>query len=257
MVHRGDLTSMVRAVAVATKWGHPVRSGRKGVATPALKVAAATMARVAIVKKAADICDRKAHHVAKTRMVMPRKVPDTCVVKDHPAAMARPETATKAPAVDVQTARHVAMDHLKKMALVVSTILTETDHPIRPAQARIRKRATTSPTPLCNSLVSTRGARILVPANTLPGLLHSSCRRGAIVPIDRSLPADFHPDVEVLGQFLGFRPVPATFVAARNRPIYTEIRHFRAQSPPAAYSAGLIHASIGNDSLRDCPQSSS
>jgi hypothetical protein len=176
MAGRTVTTSTVRAVAIATKWARlpeiVKKDAKKDTDISVLKVAATTMARAVIAKRAADVGEKKVRPQAMARVAMPRKVRDTCVVKDRPVVMARHEKATKTLAIVVQTARRMATDHtLTKMALMASTILMATDHLIRPAPARIRKRAATRPTPLCNSLVSTRGARLLVPANTLPGLL--------------------------------------------------------------------------------------
>ena len=152
MVHRGDPILTVHAVAIATKWVHHRAMATKAVVVFVRKVLPTMMARVAIVKKAADVGDQKARPAAMARPEMLKKVPDVCDETDHPAAMVRPETATKGVAIVDQTARRVAMDHLQKMALVASTIPTETGHPIRPAPARIRKKATTSPKLLFNSL---------------------------------------------------------------------------------------------------------
>jgi hypothetical protein len=150
----------------------------------------------------------------------------------------------------------MATDHMpNKIVLMASTIRTATDYRIRPAPARIKKRAAKNPTPLFNSLSLAPGERVSWSQPTRSPGCFMSYRFGAIVPIDLLLRANSSRNAKVLSRITEFRLVRARFVAARNRPIYTEIRHFRAQSPPAAYSAGRIHASIGNDSPRDRPNS--
>jgi hypothetical protein len=160
MARRTDTTLTVRVVAIGTKWARLQRIAKRDTAISVLKVVATTMARVAIVKRVADVGGKMARHQATAHVATRRKAHATCVEKDHPAATARHETATRAHAIDAQTARHALTDHPLKTALTASTILMEIDHPIHPAPARIRQRAATSPTLLCNSLSLAPGERV-------------------------------------------------------------------------------------------------
>ena len=252
MARRIDTTLTLRAVATATKWVRPRTIVRK-VADISDRKALPTMAHVAIVKRPADVGGKMARLQELAHVAMRRKAHDTCAARDRPAVTVRHEMATKARAIDAQTARRAATDHLRAMAPAVNIVPILTIRRARPTESQIRKKATTSPKLLFNPLSLAPGPASLGPSQHGTGLLHSSRRLGPIVPINRPLRADSHLAVEVPGLIPEFRRVPATFVAARNCPIYTEIRHFRAQSPPAADSAGLIHASIGHGSPRDRP----
>ena len=183
MARRTDTTSTRRIVKKAT-------------VISVLKVLPTTMVRAVIAKRAADVGDKRARLRAMAHVAMLMKVRAACVAKGHPAVTAHHEMPTKAPAIGVQTARRAAKDHPLKMALAANTIM-ETGHPIRQVPVPIRKKATTRPTPLCNSLSLAPGPASLGPSQHGTGLLQLSCCLGAIVPINLPLPADFPQNVEV------------------------------------------------------------
>jgi hypothetical protein len=160
MAHHTGAAS-VRATTTATKWAHP----------HVIVTATGTV----IVKKAAGDGDvtRAVMMVPVTRPMEARGV---CGEKARHVAMARREMAMKAAVIGGPMVLRATM------VLVVNVGPMTMDRPVRRDPAPIgpnppdrRKvptttRATLKPKPL-ESLVSTRGASLLVPANALPGLL--------------------------------------------------------------------------------------
>lgn len=184
-------------------------------------------------KKATEVGVSKARPQVMVPVAMPTVVLAACGETDHPAATARLEMATKDAANGDLKAHRLAM--VRRMAPVVNTVRTRQVpvpitriHPAHPPKNQIRKKATASPTPLFKSLLLAPGPASLGPSQHGTGLLHLRGRLSAIVPKDRAMQADFHPDLKLPSRISEIPHVPATFVAARNRPIYTEIRHFRA-----------------------------